>query len=73
MGYAKRVPNGFVACFSKPDDNIYSEDTEVSVSAMNKSIERLVLEAPEQYQWEYKRFKKHPSGKKKVYYRKKKA
>jgi lauroyl/myristoyl acyltransferase len=24
----------------------------------------------EQYQWEYKRFKQHPSGKKKVHYKK---
>lgn len=32
-------------------------DPRVSAQAMNDVIERCVLEAPEQYQWEYKRFR----------------
>ena len=32
------------------------------VAAMNASIEAAVLECPEQYQWEYKRFKRPPEG-----------
>jgi KDO2-lipid IV(A) lauroyltransferase len=27
---------------------------------MNKCVERCVLAAPSQYQWEYKRFRKRP-------------
>ena len=72
MGYAKRVNGGFEAVFRNPHDDIYSKDTTTSLSALNKSIEACINEIPEQYLWEYKRFKQHPSGKKKVYYRKKK-
>jgi KDO2-lipid IV(A) lauroyltransferase len=34
---------------------------------MNAAVERLVRQHPEQYQWEYKRFKKRPDGQPKVY------
>ena len=33
-----------------------------ALQALNHSIETLVREAPEQYQWEYKRFKRQPEG-----------
>lgn len=72
MGYAKRVDGGFEAVFSKPDEAIYSEDSATSLAGLNRSIEHCVREVPEQYQWEYKRFKQHPSGEKKVRYRKNK-
>ncbi len=72
MGYAKRVKGGFEAVFREPHQDIYSEDTATSLSGLNKSIEECINEIPEQYLWEYKRFKQHPSGKKKVYYKKQK-
>lgn len=43
------------------DAEIYSEDDSVSAAAMNRTIEQLIRMAPEQYQWEYKRFNKRPS------------
>jgi Kdo2-lipid IVA lauroyltransferase/acyltransferase len=70
MGYAKRIPGGFEAVFREPDETIYSEDSATSLAGLNRSVESCVREVPEQYQWEYKRFKQHPSGEKKVFYRK---
>jgi KDO2-lipid IV(A) lauroyltransferase len=43
------------------DAEIYSQDDRVSATAMNRTIEQLIRMAPEQYQWEYKRFNKRPS------------
>ena len=70
MGFGKRIPGGFEAVLREPDPDIYSSEEAISLEALNRSIEACVREAPEQYQWEYKRFKQHPSGKKKVHYRK---
>lgn len=42
------------------DDAIYDADESVSAAAMNRTIEALIRMAPEQYQWEYKRFNKRP-------------
>jgi KDO2-lipid IV(A) lauroyltransferase len=56
---AMRRPNGegFDMVFRKADPEIYSDDVEVSVAALNRSVESCVKACPEQYQWEYKRFK----------------
>lgn len=45
------------------DPEIYSPDDTVSAAAMNRTIETLIRMAPEQYQWEYKRFNKRPDPK----------
>lgn len=68
-GAALRIPGsgGFRVVFSEAPEEIYSGDQTVSLSAMNKSVEQSVLLAPEQYQWEYKRFKKRPQGEQKFY------
>lgn len=44
------------------DDDVYSQDDTVSAAAMNRTIEQLIRLAPEQYQWEYKRFNKRPDA-----------
>jgi len=62
MAYAERVDGGFVVNFVDANEGIYSKDIEQSVLAMNASIEGCVLHIPEQYQWEYKRFKGIDSG-----------
>lgn len=46
-----------------------SLDAEEFATVMNRSIARLVERAPEQYQWEYKRFKRPPEGGKNIIYR----
>jgi len=60
MGSAVRVPEGFELRFVEADQGIYSADAKTAAAAMNRSIERLVCQAPDQYQWEYKRFKRPP-------------
>ena len=62
--YAKRLPagKGFEAVFKEADPGIYSADLATSVAALNRSVELCVKDVPEQYQWEYKRFKTKPGG-----------
>ncbi len=60
--YVKRVEAGFEIIFKEVEPNIYSEDLDTSVKAMNVGFEKCVLDAPEQYQWEYKRFKRNVEG-----------
>ena len=64
---ARRVPGGFEMVYQQPDANIYSDDTLEATAALNRSVEGIVKEFPEQYQWEYKRFKKRPEGEDKIY------
>ncbi len=67
--YAKRLPNGdgFKIVIKKADEEIASPDLFTSVSALNRSVEACVREAPDQYQWEYKRFKRRRPGEKHRY------
>jgi|TARA_B100002003_G_scaffold248005_1_gene280725 KDO2-lipid IV(A) lauroyltransferase len=63
-----RLDDGrFEIKFSSVDEGIYSKDIELSVRAINATVENCVKEIPAQYQWEYKRFKVRPSGEKRVY------
>jgi KDO2-lipid IV(A) lauroyltransferase len=54
---AVRVAQGFKLVTLPVDEAIYSQDVQTSVAAMNRTIERCVLLAPAQYQWEYNRFR----------------
>jgi len=66
--YCKRVPGGkYELVFRAADDAIYDADSAIAVAALNKSIERCVLDCPEQYQWYYKRFKFLPNLQKRDY------
>ncbi len=56
-------------CFEKPADEIYSKDVGVHISSLNGSLERLVMRAPEQYQWSYKRYKRLNKSEKNIYRR----
>lgn len=59
--YAQRIDNGaFYIRFRGVADELYDGDPLVSAQAMNDAVERCVREAPEQYQWEYKRFRRLP-------------
>ncbi|MDX9874024.1 MAG: lysophospholipid acyltransferase family protein [Spongiibacteraceae bacterium] len=60
MAYALRVPGGFRLVFREPEAELYAESLPVSLAGLNRSVERCALDHPEQYQWEYKRFKKQP-------------
>ena len=66
---AIRRPNGegFDMVFKEADPEIYSKDIETSVVGLNRSIENCIRDFPEQYQWEYKRFKGARINRSKVY------
>jgi KDO2-lipid IV(A) lauroyltransferase len=71
VGYARRMDDGsFEMVFEAVADNISSADELSSVCALNAAVEQCVNKIPEQYQWEYKRFRKQPQGAKKYYQKK---
>lgn len=58
--FAERIPGGFRMRVLDVDDAIYAEDQATSLAGLNASVERCVHFSPEQYQWEYKRFRRLP-------------
>ena len=61
LAYATRQPdNSYQLVFRPVDEGIYSSDPSSALVALNKSVEQCVLDCPEQYRWEYKRFKYRP-------------
>lgn len=61
-GFAKRVKGGFEIHYLDPNPSIYDADLATSVAGLNKTVELCVAQCPEQYQWEYKRFRKKVEG-----------
>ncbi len=59
---AVREPGGWRLHFLPVSESLYSEDKTIAVSALNAGVEKMVELAPEQYQWEYKRFRAQPDG-----------
>ncbi len=59
MGFARRVASrlGFIIELEDITEVCRQTTIETSVKAINQAIEELVRRAPEQYQWEYRRFK----------------
>ncbi len=75
-GYAERIKGGYKIVFKaapKAEDSagdevkIGCEDEIASLTAMNRAVESCVRDIPDQYQWEYKRFKRQPQGQPKFY------
>ncbi len=62
MGFVKRVPGGFETYFLPAPEGIYSKNLDESLAALNVGVAECISYCPEQYQWEYKRFKRHPEG-----------
>ena len=60
FGFAQRVQGGFILRYLPCDEEIYDEDTQVSLSALNAGVENCLRFCEEQYQWEYKRFRVRP-------------
>jgi KDO2-lipid IV(A) lauroyltransferase len=60
LGVAVRVPGGFVIRYEPADVAIYSDDNTKSLAAVNAGVEQCLRYCPEQYQWEYKRFRARP-------------
>ena len=53
----QRGRNIFKIVFSKPIPNMEVLPTKDSINLMNRELEKCIMKAPEQYAWEYKRFK----------------
>lgn len=49
------------------EEDLLVDDEVRATTAMNRELERLVREAPEQYLWSYKRFKARPPGGERFY------
>lgn len=64
-----RLPKGrgFDLYFLDTDPEIYSTNLVTATAAHNRSYEKLIALAPEQYTWNYKRFSKRPDGEPKFY------
>lgn len=70
-GFAERLPNGsgFRLKIMPADEKVYDENITSSVQGVNDSVQMCVEMAIDQYQWEYKRFRRQPDGRE--FYRKK--
>lgn len=62
FGFAQRIPGGYRLHYLPASEDIYSDDLQVSLKALNDGVEQCVRMCPEQYQWEYKRFRVRPRG-----------
>jgi len=58
--YARRLSGdqGFEIVCREPDPEVYSVDLEISIAAVNRSMEMCIRDCPAQYHWEYTRFSK---------------
>nr|WP_297403119.1 lysophospholipid acyltransferase family protein [uncultured Marinobacter sp.] len=67
--YAQRLPDaqGFKIVIRKAEPDIASEDMTESLTALNHAVEQCINNAPEQYQWEYKRFRRTAPGEAPIY------
>ena len=67
MGTALRVTGGWELYFLPVEQGLFSDNELKSLNALNRGIADMIALAPDQYQWEYKRFRETPSGDNKVY------
>ncbi len=61
--FAERLPNhlGFHLHWLPAPDGIASNDDLEAATALNKGVEQCIAICPEQYQWTYRRFRRHPN------------
>ena len=59
---AIRSRDGFEIVIHEPSADLYSTDLDLSLTALNAGVEEMIQLAPEQYSWEYKRFRPVPRG-----------
>ncbi len=71
MSTMKRLPKGqgYALKYTRLPDTLGSEDEEEAATALNKAVEDVILDCPEQYLWAYKRFKFPEDGGENIYER----
>jgi KDO2-lipid IV(A) lauroyltransferase len=69
LAYAERLPRGqgYNLFFESVSDELCNENLELATKAMNKELEDLIREKPQQYWWGYSRFRQRPEGEAKLY------
>lgn len=69
IAYCERLPRarGYVLHVFPAPAAIADDDPVVAATAMNRAVEQCVRELPEQYQWNYRRFRTRPPGAEKIY------
>lgn len=67
LGVCERRHNGFVIRFDAVGPAVADADPVAAATALNAAIEIAVRRAPEQYQWEYRRFSHRPPGAPRLY------
>ena len=67
--YATRLPKGagWQVHYVQPTKGVDDHDKVTATIALNKSVEQCVLACPEQYMWNYKRFRICPDGSRRNY------
>ena len=65
----QRLPRGqgYAHKYVRLPDDLGSSDETVAVAALNRELEKIILECPEQYLWAYRRFKFRPTGHPAIY------
>lgn len=67
--YALRLEGkkGFRLVIRAADEAVAAREPLTAVTALNRSVEVCIADAPEQYQWVYKRFRQRPEGHPRIY------
>lgn len=73
FGFALRIEKGFRIVFKPASPEICSENQKESLTALNCGVEQCIETCPEQYSWEYKRFRDRPKTKVSIYGHSKKS
>lgn len=69
MTYFRREDNaGYDIIFSPALENFPSDHATADATRLNAILEKAIRQKPEQYVWQYKRFKTRPKGQKRFYY-----
>jgi KDO2-lipid IV(A) lauroyltransferase len=66
--YGKRLADGnYCVVIKLADNDIRNTDELISATALNKSLEECINDCPEQFHWNYKRFRRQPEGRSNFY------
>lgn len=57
-----RVKGGWELCYLPVSTDVYNDDLDCALRAINSDIEHLISKREAQYQWSYKRFRTLPKG-----------
>lgn len=67
--FAKRLPKGagWQLHYMQPAKGVDDQDKTIATTILNATVEQCVLACPEQYMWNYKRFRIYPDGSRRNY------